>query len=80
MLAKCLEDSQAMALLRRVINIIPQTFRLEAAGKAAVTFRQRWNPFVYNLEVTVPPNTGVDPRLVFATAVLLAAIEGRQQS
>ena len=79
-LGKCQEDSAAMAMLRRFINLIPQTFRLQAPQGGAVVFKQRFNPFVYSLEVTIPADVGIDRRLVFATAVLLAAIEGRQQS
>lgn len=79
-LGKCQEDSAAMAMLRRFVNLIPQTFRLQAPTGGAVVFKQRFNPFVYSLEVTIPADIGIDRRLVFATAVLLAAIEGRQQS
>ena len=34
---------------------------------------------IYTLEVRVPANIGIDRRLVFAAAVLIAAIEGRQE-
>ena len=40
--------------------------------------RQRFNPFVFKLEVEIEKDCPVDRRLVLATAVLLAAIEGRQ--
>lgn len=74
------EDSTAMALVRRVLsNLIPQRFHLRGAGGGTVTLRQRWNPIVYTLEVAVPADVAIDRRLVFAAAVLLAAIEGRQQ-
>jgi uncharacterized protein YxjI len=79
-IGKCQEDSATMAMLRRFINLIPQTFRLQATKGGAVVFKQRFNPFVYSLEVTIPADVGIDRRLVFATAVLLAAIEGRQES
>ena len=73
------EDSLAMALLRRFLsNLIPQAFNLRGPRGGAVTFRTRFNPFVYSLEVQVPPDVAVDRRLVFATAILLAAIDGRQ--
>ena len=73
------EDSAGMALLRRFLsNLIPQTFHLRASGGGDVVMRQHFNPFVYRLEVTVPRNCALDRRLVFAAAVLVAAIEGRQ--
>lgn len=68
-----------MALLRRFLtNLVPQTFHLRAASGGTAELKQRFNPFVYNLEVTVPHDIGLDRRLVFAAAILLAAIEGRQ--
>jgi hypothetical protein len=73
------EDNQVLALLRRVVNLIPQFYVLQGPGGGAAAFRQRFNPFVYSLEVAVPPAVGVDTRLIFAAAVLIAAIEGRQE-
>ena len=50
------EDSTFKALVRRVLtNLVPQTFHLDVAGSAPVVFRQHFNPFIYRLEVTVPP-------------------------
>jgi hypothetical protein len=70
------EDSLGKALARRFLsNLIPQRFVL---GKDAV-LRQHFNPFVYRLEVDLGPNNDIDPRLVFGTAALIAAIEERQE-
>jgi hypothetical protein len=87
-LARLREDSTLLALLRRLITpLIPQRFQLEplegagsvpGAGPLA-TLRVRFNPFVYRLDVEVLRRDVVDPRLVLATAILVAAIEGRQQ-
>jgi hypothetical protein len=79
-IGKVEEDSMGMALLRRFLsNLVPQKFHLASqGGGGTATLRQRWNPFVFSLEVEVPANVTMDRRLVFATAVLLAAIEGRQ--
>lgn len=79
-LAALQEDSRGMALLRRFLtNLVPQSFHLrDAAGREHATLRQRFNPFVYKLEVAVLPDSPLDRRLVFAAAVLIAAIEGRQ--
>ena len=76
--AKVEEDSTVLALVRRLVsNLVPQTFRMHGKN-GDVVFKQRFNPLVYSLVVTVPSDPGIDRRLVFATAVLLAAIEGRQ--
>ena len=72
-------DSAALALVRRFLtNLVPQTFHLSGQQGGAATFRQRFNPFVYSLDIAVPADVAVDPRIVFAAAVMLAAIEGRQ--
>ena len=78
-LAKVEEDSTTMALLRRFLsNLIPQTFHLKGPQGGTATLKQRFNPFIYSLEVTVPADLTIDRRLVFAAAILIAAIEGRQ--
>ena len=79
-IGKVEEDGMGMALLRRVLtNLVPQRFHVTGPGGRDAVFKQRFNPFVYSLEVEVPPDFGIDKRLVFAAAVLIAAIEGRQE-
>ncbi len=78
-IAEVREDSTGMALLRRFLsNLIPQSFHVNAGSSQVARFKQHFNPFVYRLEVSVDKNTPVDRRLIFGAAVLLAAIEGRQ--
>ena len=80
-IGKLQEDGAGMALLRRFLtNLIPQTFHLKTPGGADVIFKQRFNPFVYSLDVNVPAQIDIDRRLVFAAATLLAAVEGRQSN
>ena len=79
-LAQLQEDSMGMALMRRFLsNLIPQSLHLESEGNQPTMFKQQFNPFVYKLEVEIPPGSTIDRRLVFGTAVLIAAIEGRQR-
>lgn len=74
-LDKLEEDSMGKAMARRFLsNLIPQSFMLGSG----VHLKQRFNPFIYKLEVRIS-GADVDPRLVFGVAVLIAAIEGRQQ-
>jgi hypothetical protein len=73
------EDSAAMALLRRFINLIPQKYHCEVNGASVCQYRQNFNPFVYKLNIDFPEmGTSVDKRIPIAGAVLLAAIEGKQ--
>ncbi len=78
-IASLQEDSTAMALLRRLLsNLIPQKFHLTSLDEREMAFMHvHFNPFVYRMTVSVS-DTSLDPRIVFGTAVLLAAIEGRQ--
>ncbi len=75
------EDSTTLALLRRFLsNLIPQRFVVASPdGRSQAELRQRFNPFLYTLDVELEPGCPIDPRLVFAAAVLIAAIEGRQE-
>ena len=74
------EDSGGLAFLRRFLtNLIPQSFHVtDSSGVLQATFKQRFNPFVYKLEISIQPGATLDRRLVFGAAVLIAAIEGRQ--
>ncbi len=77
------EDSLALALLRRLAtNLIPQRYDFkDLSGQVVAEGNQRFNPFIYKLDLTMqmPGATQVlDPRLVLASAVLLALIEGRE--
>ncbi len=75
------EDSMVLALLRRfVISLIPQKYHGEIGGKQVCTFSQNFNPFVTKIAADFSPDTGslLDRRLGLAAAVLLCAIEGKQ--
>jgi uncharacterized protein YxjI len=76
------EDSMALALVRRLLtNLIPQTFSGEVGGAPVLSFRQHFNPFIQKISLDFSGDTGgkLDRRLGIAAAVLLCAIEGRQQ-
>ena len=69
------EDSMAKAMVRRFLsNLVPQSFVLEGGA----TFKQRFNPVVYKLDVDLHGASEIDHRLILGVAVLIAAIEGRQ--
>ncbi|GGF85854.1 hypothetical protein GCM10010912_33940 [Paenibacillus albidus] len=74
------EDSTAMALLRRFINIIPQKYRVEIGGSAIAGFNQNFNPLVTKIlaDFTEDPKHRLDRRLGLAAGVLLCAVEGKQ--
>lgn len=74
------ESSALMAILSRIVKLIPQTYNITIGDTQAGVIKQRFNPF--QLAYDVDFGTGeasVDPRLGVAAVVLLLAIEGRQQ-
>ena len=76
------EDSMLMSLLRRFLcNLIPQTYHVMQNEKTLITYKQNFNPFVLKISVSIDPESRdiIDPRLVLAGGILLAAIEGRQK-
>jgi len=75
-----LEDSMAMALVRRfLVNLIPQNYDLFVGDQRMVDLKQNFNPFSYHLNIDFfAPPQNFDRRMGLAGAVLLAAIEGRQ--
>lgn len=81
--AKIEEDSMLMATIRRFLtNIIPQRYHVTVGGTSLATYRQRFNPFIFKLEVELEQGARnlIDPRLYLAAGILLVALEGRQSN
>lgn len=77
-IATLIEDSMLLSLLRRFVeNIIPQNYDILVNGQRVVDLRQNWNPFNYHLRCEVQGM--IDNRLVLASAILLAAVDGKQR-
>jgi len=78
------EESALLATLRRFVNIasliFPQKFNGEIEGQPVCQFRQNLNPFAPKiaLDFTLDVNKRLDRRMGIAAAVLLCAIEGKQ--
>ncbi len=75
------EDSTTLALLRRFLtNLIPQKYFVQVHGNPVGTYKQNFNPFVLKLiaDFSMDEKTLFDHRLGIAAAILLCAIEGRQ--
>ena len=76
------EDSMLMAVIRRfLLKIIPQKYTGEIGGVQVCNFKQNFNPFVTKITIDFSQDSGkiLDKRLGIAAAVLLCAIEGKQQ-
>lgn len=75
------EDSMMLALIRRFLtNLVPQSFDGTINGRKVCHFKQNFNPFVtkITLDFSMDINSLLDRRLGIAAAVLLCAIEGKQ--
>lgn len=75
------EDSMMLALIRRFLtNLVPQSFDGTINGQKVCHFKQNFNPFVtkITLDFSMDINSLLDRRLGIAAAVLLCAIEGKQ--
>lgn len=75
------EDSMALAMVRRLLsNLVPQTFHADIQHQKVMELRQRFNPFVAKIDIdfSFDGQGLLDRRLGVAAAVLMSAIEGRQ--
>lgn len=75
------EDNMTLALIRRFLsNLVPQGYDLMMNVGKVADFAQRFNPFVYHLDIDfgMDQTGALDRRLGLASAILLATIEGRQ--
>jgi uncharacterized protein YxjI len=75
------EDSMLLALIRRSLsNLIPQKYYGELKGEQVCMFKQVFNPFIMKIQLdySMDHHHLLDRRLGIAGAVLLCAIEGRQ--
>ena len=78
------EDSPRRALFRRLIagRLLPQNYDILLGETRVADLRQRFNLFRYEMDVDFRMDTEhrLDRRLGIAAAILLAIIEGRQDS
>jgi len=74
------EDNMTLALLRRFVfgALLPQGYRVMLGDRAVAEIRQRFNPFMMKVDVTMAADCGLDSRLILAVGILLVALEGRQ--
>jgi hypothetical protein len=78
------EDSPGRALLRRLLlgSLLPQRYEVIQTGDQVVAhYIQRFHLFRYELDINFSSDAGgIDRRLGLAIGILLAIIEGKQQS
>ncbi len=75
------EDSMMLALVRRFLTaLVPQSYDGTIRGQKVCHYKQNFNPFVtkITLDFSMDMNNLLDRRLGIAAAILLCAIEGKQ--
>lgn len=80
-IGKVKEHSWPMAILTRVLGgLIPQAYDVDVGGTLVATMKQNANPFVMKIALDLSPDTQglLDRRLGIAAALLMCAIEGKQ--
>jgi uncharacterized protein YxjI len=83
-IGRLFEDDPNRALLRRFLlgNLLPQNYDLTMGETRVADLKQRFNLFRYELDLDFQMDTQrlLDRRLGIAAGVLLAIIEGKQDS
>ena len=78
------EDSVGLALLRRLLlgNWLPQNYDLTVGDTRVADLKQNFNLFRYelNLDFSMDTTHRLDRRVGIAAGILLAAVEGKQDS
>lgn len=79
-IGKIKENNVALALLRRFISFIPQSYKVEMDGNSIPIFKQNFNPFVTKIiaDFSEDQKRLLDRRLGLAAGILLCVIEGKQ--
>jgi hypothetical protein len=77
------EDSVALALLRRLVAgwLLPQHYNGAVGGQPVFEFHRNFNPFVSKMQLDFSKDRAgmLDRRLGIAAAIVLVALEGKQQ-
>jgi len=76
------EDSMMNAIIRRFVPLanlaFPQVFSMDVQGQSPITFTQKINPIIQKLTVQIPDGNQLDRRVVLGAAMIVIAIEGKQ--
>jgi uncharacterized protein YxjI len=78
------EDSIGQAMLRRILlgSLLPQNYDMTVGETRVADLRQQFNLFAYRMDLDFSMDSAglLDRRLGIAAAILLAIIEGKQNS
>ena len=75
-----IEDSLGYGIARRILLgiLLPKKFTLwTSADQQPITMRQKFNPLIKKLVVTIPSGHAFDRRFIAGLAMVIAAVDGR---
>ena len=75
-----IEDNLGYAIARRILLgiLLPKKFTLwTSADQQPITMRQKFNPLIKKLVVTIPSGHAFDRRFIAGLAMVIAAVDGR---
>ena len=75
-----IEDSLGYAIARRILLgiLLPKKFTLwTSEDQQPITMRQKFNPLIKKLVVTIPSGHAFDRRFIAGLAMVIAAVDGR---
>lgn len=74
------EKNLGMAILSRIIPLIPQTYIIyDLAGNVQAEVERHFNPIILKYTMLIKDKPTLDRRLMIACGILLCAIEGREE-
>ena len=84
LIGQLFEDSVPLALLRRLVlgSWLPQNYDMTVGDMRVADLKQNFNFFRYelNLDFSMDTTSRIDRRVGIAAGILLAAVEGKQDS
>ena len=75
-----IEDNLGYAIARRILLgiLLPKKFTLwTSADQQPITMRQKFNPLIKKLVLTIPSDHAFDTRFIAGLAMVIAAVDGR---
>ncbi len=76
------EDSLMNAMIRKYVIFaslaFPQVFSMDVQGQSSIIFTQKINPIIQKLTIQIPAENQLDRRVILGAAMVIIAIEGRQ--
>jgi hypothetical protein len=58
--------------------VFPKVFSMAVQGQSSMCFTQKINPIIQKLTIQIPAENQLDRRVILGAAMIIIAIEGKQ--